>query len=93
MVMNCGMDGEKNLHKCTEEIPEDAGYFSIVIAKGERKMIHFVWSRKRCCGSDHSTRARSFWRKRILWCMPGSLVNPELLTVYQKDCIRSVVRR
>ena len=32
MVMNCGMDGEK-IYKSTEEIPEDAGYFSIVIAK------------------------------------------------------------
>ena len=36
MVMNCGMDGEK-IYKCTEEIPEDAGYFSIVIAKEKEK--------------------------------------------------------
>lgn len=36
MVMNCGMDGEK-IYKSTEEIPEDAGYFSIVIAKEKEK--------------------------------------------------------
>lgn len=36
MVMNCGLDGEK-IYKCTEEIPEDAGYFSIVIAKEKEK--------------------------------------------------------
>ena len=30
------MDGEK-IYKCTEEIPEDAGYFSIVIAKEKEK--------------------------------------------------------
>lgn len=36
MVMNCGMDGKK-IYKCTEEIPEDAGYFSIVIAKEKEK--------------------------------------------------------
>ena len=36
MVMNCGMDGEK-IYKYTEEIPEDAGYFSIVIAKEKEK--------------------------------------------------------
>ena len=36
MVMNCGLDGEK-IYKYTEEIPEDAGYFSIVIAKEKEK--------------------------------------------------------
>ena len=36
MVMNCGMDGEK-IYKCTEEILEDARYFSIVIAKEKEK--------------------------------------------------------
>lgn len=58
MVMNCGLDGEK-IYKCTEEIPEDAGYFSIVIAK-EKKNDSFCWSRKRCGGSDHSTGAEAF---------------------------------
>ena len=36
MVTNCGLDGEK-IYKSTEEIPEDAGYFSIVIAKEKEK--------------------------------------------------------
>lgn len=36
VVMNCGMDGEK-IYRSTEEIPEDAGYFSIVIAKEKEK--------------------------------------------------------
>ena len=36
MVMNCGMHGEK-IYQCTEEIPEDARYFSIVIAKEKEK--------------------------------------------------------
>lgn len=36
MVMNCGLRGEK-IYRRTEEIPEDAGYFSIVIAKEKEK--------------------------------------------------------
>lgn len=36
MVMNCGMDGEK-IYRDREEIPDDAGYFSIVIAKEKEK--------------------------------------------------------
>ena len=36
MVMNCGMDGEK-ITNAQKKIPEDAGYFSIVIAKEKEK--------------------------------------------------------
>ena len=32
MVENCGMDGER-LVRSAEEIPEDAGYYSLIIAK------------------------------------------------------------
>ena len=31
-VENCGMENE-NLYRCLEEIPDDAGYFSLIIAK------------------------------------------------------------
>lgn len=34
MVENCGMDGEM-IFKSTDEIPDDAGYFSLVISKQE----------------------------------------------------------
>ena len=32
MVENCGMPGER-VFRCAEDIPEDAGYFSLIIAK------------------------------------------------------------
>lgn len=32
MVENCGMENEK-LYRNVEEIPDDAGYFSLIIAK------------------------------------------------------------
>ena len=32
MVENCGMENEKTYHSL-EEIPDDAGYFSMIIAK------------------------------------------------------------
>ena len=34
-VENCGMDNEKLYHSA-QEIPDDAGYFSLVIAKEKR---------------------------------------------------------
>ena len=34
MVENCGMDNQK-IYRSTEEIPEDAGYYSLIIAKEE----------------------------------------------------------
>ena len=36
MVENCGMDTEK-IYRSAEEIPEDAGYFSLIIAKDRRE--------------------------------------------------------
>ncbi len=35
MVENCGMDNEKLYHR-PEEIPDDAGYFSLIIARERR---------------------------------------------------------
>lgn len=35
MVQNCGMDTEQ-IYNCAEEIPEDAGYFSLIIAKDRK---------------------------------------------------------
>ncbi len=34
MIENCGMPGE-HIYRSTEEIPENAGYFSIVVVKDE----------------------------------------------------------
>lgn len=35
MVENCGMETER-VYRCAEDIPEDAGYFSLIIAKDRR---------------------------------------------------------
>ena len=35
MVENCGMDNER-IYTSTEEIPEDAGYYSLIIVKEKR---------------------------------------------------------
>jgi len=35
-VLNCGMDGEQ-VCRCIEEIPDDAGYFSLIISKQRRE--------------------------------------------------------
>ena len=32
MIENCGMPGEK-IYRCADEIPEDAGYYSLIIVK------------------------------------------------------------
>ena len=34
-VENCGMDGEK-IYRSAEEIPDDAGYFTLIVAKEKR---------------------------------------------------------
>ena len=34
-VMNCGMENEA-VYRSADEIPDDAGYFSLVIAKEQR---------------------------------------------------------
>ncbi|MBP1555054.1 MAG: hypothetical protein J6Z24_06395 [Oscillospiraceae bacterium] len=34
-VENCGMDGEK-LYRSAEEIPDEAGYFTLIIAKEKK---------------------------------------------------------
>ena len=34
MVENCGMEGERICHGA-DEIPEDAGYYSLIILKGK----------------------------------------------------------
>ena len=36
MVENCGLPNQRVYHT-VEEIPEDAGYFSLLIVKGEGK--------------------------------------------------------
>ena len=36
MVENCGMDTEKVYHS-VDEIPDDAGYYSLIIAKEAKK--------------------------------------------------------
>ena len=37
MAENCGMDGERLVYE-TEEIPEDAGYYSLIIVKDRKEM-------------------------------------------------------
>ena len=39
MVENCGMETEK-IYTDVEEIPDDAGYFSLIIAKEKRDQGH-----------------------------------------------------
>ena len=36
MVQNCGMPDEK-IYRTVDEIPEDAGYYSLIIVKEEKK--------------------------------------------------------
>ena len=70
MVMNCGMDGEK-IYKCTEEIPEDAGYF-VGAGSGAVDLI--------------TVRGQKLLEEADIVVYAGSLVNPELLKNCQKDC-------
>lgn len=84
MVMNCGMDGEKNLQMHRRNTGR-CGIFFDCNSKGERKMIHFVGA-----GSGAvdliTVRGQKLLKEADIVVYAGSLVNPELLKNCQKDC-------
>ena len=83
MIQNCGMPDEQ-IYRTVDEIPEDAGYYSLIIVKEEKKaMIHFVGA-----GSGApdliTVRGKKYLEEADVVIYAGSLVNPKLL-----ECTRT----
>ena len=88
MIENCGMPDEK-IYRTVEEIPEDAGYYSLIIIKEnkdrreEEIMVHFVGAGP---GAPDliTVRGKQYLEEADVIIYAGSLVNPQLLE-YSKD--------
>lgn len=84
MIEDCGMPSEK-IYKSAEEIPEQSGYYSLIIVKEKNKMIHFVGA-----GSGApdliTIRGKKFLEEADVIIYAGSLVNPQLLDYAKEGC-------
>ena len=61
MIENCGMPGEK-IYSTIDEIPEDAGYYSLIIVKEKRNYDTFCRGRLRGERSDYRPGTAAAWR-------------------------------